>query len=313
MGAYDVLFNGARDVFVAQLAPQAPNPPDQLVWVDRSGTETLITEGPGTWVHPRLSPDGSRISVDIHSHDGMRDLHLYELESERLRRLTRTGMSWESEWRPDGERIALLSGAPAGQWSLFWVRTDFSAPPEMLHRTSHAVPGSWAADGKSLLFSNAVEGGIYRIEPEGDRDPELVMQTRAQEGFPRLSPDGQWIAYVEAESGPREVFVQSYPELGAKHQVSVDGGHEPVWSHDGRRLFFRSGNRMLVVDVEYGRTIRFSRPRLLFSGEYDSAVGHQHYDISLDSERFLMIKHGVPDGPNEIRVVLNWDKELGSR
>ena len=108
-----------------------------------------------------------------------------------------------------------------------------------------------------------------------------MKQTQAREGFPRLSPDGKWIAYVET---------------------------------DRRRLFFRSADRMFAVAIDYEPTIRFGPPRLLFVGDYDSAeVGHQHYDISLDNERFLMIKHGVPDGPHEVRVVLNWSEELGSK
>jgi Tol biopolymer transport system component len=288
--------------------------PDRLLWVDLKGRESLIVEGPGTWVHPRLSPDGSRVSLDIHSRDGMRDLYIYELERKQLRKLTRTGMTWESEWRPDGRRIAMLSGAPAGQWSLFWIPTDFSGPPELLHPSHHAIPGSWLADGKSLLFSEWVEGGVWKIAPEGDRTPTLIMQTQAREGFPRLSPDGRWITFVETESGRNEVFVQSFPDLGAKHQVSIDGGREPVWSRDGRRLFLRQADGMFAVDVRHEPAIRFAPPRLLFRGEFDSAdVGHQHYDISLENDRFLMIKHGEPEGPFEVRVVLNWSEELKRR
>ncbi len=129
-----------------------------------------------------------------------------------------------------------------------------------------------------------------------------------------MSPDGRWIAFVETESGRREVFVQSFPDLGAKHQVSIEGGAEAVWSRDGRKLFFRQDDRMFAVDVGYEPTIRFGPPRLLFVGDYDSAdVGHQHYDISLEDDRFLMIKHGEPDGPAEVRVVLNWSRELSRR
>jgi serine/threonine-protein kinase len=303
------------DTGVLAYAPApAAERPDRLLWVDMQGDEELIAEGPGTWVHPRLSPDGTRISLDIHSSDGMRDLYIYELERKQLRQLTRTGMTWESEWRPDGRRIALLSGAPAGQWSLFWIPTDFSAPAELLHRSSHAIPGSWLPDGRTLLFSEWVEGGIWRIEPEGDRVPGLVLQTEAREGWPRLSPDGAWITFVETESGRREVFVQSFPEAGARHQVSVDGGREPVWSRDGRRLFFRNDDGMYAVDVRCDTGIRFDAPRLLFRGEYDTAdVGHQHYDVARDSDRFLMIRHGEPEGPFEVHVVLNWLEELKSR
>jgi hypothetical protein len=68
---------------------------------------------------------------------------------------------------------------------------------------------------------------------------------------------------------------------------------------------------MLATDVSYGSTISFGTPRVLFEGEYDAAsVGHQHYDISLESDRFLMVRHGKPDGPRELRVVLNWPELL---
>lgn len=281
------------------------------MWVDQAGNETVITRGTGTWVHPRLSPDGQRISMDIHSADGVRDIYIYELPRDQLRRLTKSGQTWESEWSPDGERIATLSASPAGHWSLFWIRTDFSGPAELLLRSSHIVPGCWLRDEQALLLTEFVEGEIWKLSLGEDAEPERLMGTSAWERFPRLSPDGKWIAYVKDESGRREVFVQSFPDLGPEHRISVNGGGEPVWSHDGRQIFFRERDEMLVAEIEYGPVFRASRPRVLFSGKYDGAmVGHQHYDISRDSQKFLMIKHGEPVGPNEIRVVLNWSEEL---
>jgi Tol biopolymer transport system component len=241
----------------------------------------------------------------------MRDVYIYEIPHGQMRQLTRTGITWESEWRPDGRRIAMLSGAPAGQWSLFWAHTDFSGTPELLFRSSHAVPANWLPDGRSLLFYELVEHGIWKLSPDGDGEPQLVISTEARERFPSLSPDGEWIAYVADESGRREVFVQSFPDLGPKHKISIDGGGEPLWSPDGLQLFFREGGQMLVVDVDYEPAFHASRPRVLFTGDHDAAAsGHQHYDISLDGEKFLMIRHGDPIGPSEVDVVLNWSGEL---
>ena len=288
---------------------------DRLLWVNLSGHETVITEGPGTWVHPRLSPDGRRISLDIHSSSGMRDVYIFDLSRGQLRPLTTTGTTWESEWRPDGERIAILSGAPAGQWSLFWVRSDFSGPPELLYRSTHAVPANWTPNGSTLLFHELVEGGIWKLSPEDDGNVEIVLRTSANERFPDLSPDGKWIAFVADESGRPEVFVQSFPDLGPRHKISIDGGTEPRWSRDGRQLFLRQRDQMLVVDVDQEPRFHAGLPRVLFTGQYDAAAasGHQHYDISHDGRKFLMIKHGESAGPAEVRVVLNWFEELKTK
>ena len=122
------------------------------------------------------------------------------------------------------------------------------------------------------------------------------------------------MVYVADESGRVEVFVRSYPDLGTRRKVSVNGGGEPVWSHDGRELFFRQRTTMLSVEVETEPTFRTGVPRVLFSGEYDFApIGHQHYDVSPDGERFLMIKHGRPTGPNQVNVILNWFEELEAK
>lgn len=227
---------------------------DQLLWVDRGGNETVITSGPGTWVHPRLSPDGQRVSLDIYSPDGMRDVYVFEIARSQMRQLTEGGITFESAWRPDGKRLAIMSDASAGQWSLFWVRTDFSGPPELLFRTHHALPSDWLPAGQALLFTEVgvggvVGGGVWKLAVDGDRQPEVVLNSTAQERHPRLSTDGGWIAYTAEESGRREVFVQSFPDLGPKYQISISGGGEPVWSKDGRELFFRNRDRMLAVGI----------------------------------------------------------------
>jgi serine/threonine-protein kinase len=289
---------------------------DQLLWVDRSGNESEITRGAGTWVHPRLSPNGKRISVDIHSPDGMRDVYIFELERGQLNRLTDTGNSWESEWRPPGgERIATLSGAPPGHWSLFWVATDFSGPAELLFRSGHAVPLSWLPDGQSFFFSkHRFDGGLWRLWVDRDREPESVIASSARERFAAVSNDGRWLAYVADESGRGEVFLRSFPQLGPKTKVTIDGGGEPLFSHDGDELFFRKRGEMYRVNLTHEPELKVSPPELLFTGDYDSAaVGHQHYDISLDDQRFLMIRHSEIAGPNEVRALLHWAESLDAK
>jgi len=307
-------FDVSRDGTLVYVPVAAARPDEQLLWVDPDGTESVIAEGPGTWVHPRLSPEGQRIALDVHTAAGMRDIYLFDLARGQFQQLTSTGVTWESEWHPDGDRLAVLSGADAGKWNLHLVRADFSGPSTAWIRadpTDHAIPGSWSPDGNSLLITEWNRGGISRANLEGGQPATSVLGADRGPGFPRISPNGNWVAYVADEAGRREVFVQSYPDMGPLNKVSIDGGREPVWAHDGARLFYRSGDRMLQVSVRYGDAIEFGAPKLLFSGEYDAAVvGHQHYDIAADSSRFLMVKHGKPSGPTRLRVVLNWADSL---
>ena len=288
---------------------------DQLVWVGEDGQESIITSGPGTWVHPRLSPDGKWASFDIHSPEGMRDIYLYDLERRQRRQFTHSGSTWESVWRPDGDFIAYMSGHPSAGWSIWWARTDFDAEStEVLTPSSHAIPMSWTPDGQSLLYYERAEGGIWALTPNDDSRGKLLLSGSSNERFPALSWDGEWIAYVADESGRREVFVQPFPSFGPKHRISINGGGEPVWARDGKRLYFREGRQMFSVDVKYEPTFTTSDPKVLFSGDYDSApIGHQHYDISPDGTQFLMIRHGQPSGPNEVRVTQNWIEEFKAR
>jgi serine/threonine protein kinase len=304
-------FDVSDDGTLVYVPADVPRADEQLVWVDYDRNETLIAEGPGTWVHPRLSPDGTRISLDILAADCMRYVYLYDLERRLFQQLTHTGVTWESEWSPDGEFLVMLSGINPGKWSLYRIRSDFSGSLELIAPSDHAVPGSWVDDGRALLYTEWNKGGVYRLQVEEGGTPELLFETERSQGFPRVSHDGEWIAYVANEASRLDVFVQSYPEFGAVHKVSIEGGREPVWSLDGQRLFYRNGSQVLMVDVSYGSTISFGRPQVLFEGEYDAAtVGHQHYDISHDGMRFLMVKHGEPVGPREVRVVLNWGEEM---
>ena len=208
-----------------------------------------------------------------------------------------------------------MSGSPAGQWSIFEAASDFSGQPTLHHRSKHAVPADWLPSADVVLFTDIGEqvpgGGIWSLQLSPERKLTKLMDTAAAERHPRVSPDGNWIAYTAEGSSTREVFVQSFPEFGAKYQVSVNGGGEPVWSSDGSELFFRQDQDVLVAAIEL-EPFRAGNPQILFSGDYDSAplTGHQHYDVANDDERFLMITHGEPDGPDELVVVLHWSSAL---
>src|ERR1700736_5342265 len=147
-------------------------------------------------------------------------------------------------------------------------------------------------------------GQVHKAQP--------FLRTAFTESAPRFSPDARWLAYVSDESGRFEVYVQPYPGPGGKSQISTDGGTEPVWNPNGRELFYRQGNKMIVVDVATRPSFSAGKPRVLFEGLYiRAAQANPAYDVSPDGQRFLMLKASEQE-PNatQINVVLNWFEEL---
>ncbi len=199
------------------------------------------------------------------------------------------------------------------QSRLDWRPADASSDAETLHGISQsALNGiSWSPDGTTLAYEQAQpEGGrnIYLLSP--GEQPRTLLATLFDERSPMFSPDGHFLAYVSDESGRSEVYVRPYPEGDQKWSVSTDGGQEPVWSPDGRELFYRKEYKMMAVPVELGSDFHAGRPSLLFEAlYYTDTSGHPAYDISTDGQRFLMIQDSE-DERTQINVVFNWFSEL---
>ncbi len=173
-------------------------------------------------------------------------------------------------------------------------------------------PGSWSSDGEILAFSESSQRGldIWMLAMEGGRDPVRFLATSSDEAAPRFSPDGRWLAYISNESGRYEVYVQSYPGPGGRWTISTQGGTEPVWSADGRELFYRHGSQMMVVDISTAPTFAPGTPRRLFEGYELNPYGLPNYDVSPDGKRFLMVQSDSGAAPTQLNVVLNWTEEV---
>jgi serine/threonine-protein kinase len=282
-----------------------------LVWVDREGRETDWTEEDNMLQNPRLSPDGSRVAVRVASPEGG-DIWIYEVGRGTRTRLTFEGVNVEPVWSPDGERIAFSAGEDP---DLQWIPADGSATAQLLLQEKDTqLPSSWSPDGRILAFYEIdpkTARDIWAMKIDGDAAPTPILVTEFNEHSPMFSPDGRWLAYVSDESGREEVYVRPYPGPGAKHAVSTEGGREPAWSPDGRELFYRSGNKMIVAPVETAPDFTAGTPRVLFEGPYIMYLGGgNNYDVTADGRRFLMIRRELGPAPTQINVVLNWTEEL---
>jgi serine/threonine-protein kinase len=141
--------------------------------------------------------------------------------------------------------------------------------------------------------------------------PLLTSTTYNQRG-PVLSPDGKWLAYVSNESGRNEVYVRAFPGPDSKWSVSSGGGDEPMWSRDGRRLFYRELNHMMSASVATnGGTLTVTARTALFEDRFMRTTNHANYDVTSDGNGFLMIQRG--DSVSAVRVVVNLGAELRKR
>jgi len=302
----------------------------KLAWVSRNGTEQPLSAPARDYEFPRISPDGRRVAVSIV--DQETQVWLYDLTRNTLTRLTFEGnFNNTPAWTPDGKRITFESSR-AGPTNIFWQLADGSGGLERLTNNEYLnAPTSWSPDGQVLAFheinpttqrdiwvlrmgdpspgsGQALSAGSAQV-----RQPQPFLRTPFNEADPRFSPDGRWLAYESDQSGRQEIYVQPFPGPGGKWQISTDGGSEPVWNRNGRELFYRSGDKMMAVDIATQTGFTAGTPRMLFQGPYEKApIPVSDYDISPDGQRFLMVKSSeqTQAAPTQINVVLNWFEEL---
>jgi serine/threonine protein kinase len=303
-------------VFVRGFAKPRDN---GLVWVDLEGNLERLPFPLAFYQSPRLSPDGKQLVIT--RMENLSNLWIYGLERGTSRRLTdEGGAEYWAIWTPNGKNIVFNStrtGHPA--IPLLWKPADGSSPSELFAEgKNHQQPKSWSAEGKVLAITEGLDPetgiDIFIVKIDGDRKPEPFLNSSFNEAQPMFSPDGRWIAYVTDESGRDEVYVRPYPGPGDLIPISTDGGTEPVWSPDGKVLYYRNagGNKMMAVSFITEPDLRVGQPRLLFEGKYYPGYPWgRNYDIAPDGKRFIMITdESQSERPTQINIVLNWAEEL---
>jgi dipeptidyl aminopeptidase/acylaminoacyl peptidase len=195
-------------------------------------------------------------------------------------------------------------------------RGDGTGAVEELFPQDGAQFAGSISPSRVLAYAHDKDGAsdIWVLPLDGDRKGHPFIETAAFEYGPEFSPDGKWIAYVSNESGTQGVYVVPYPGPGPKRRVSAQGGVSPVWSRDGRELFFQADDGLMSARVTAGADIQFDTPRRLFGPTFmvDSREdGPRGYDVSPDGQRFLMLRFvPAPAAVLSFHVLLDWAAAL---
>ncbi|MBI3471531.1 MAG: PD40 domain-containing protein, partial [Candidatus Solibacter usitatus] len=283
-----------------------------ISWVDSSGKTQPLHAPPGQYSsNPRFSPDGKRLAFVITSGKG-EDIWVKVLDRDTSSRLSfLPSLNTSPVWTPDGKIIVFRSQNPAAP-GLYGVRSDGSAEAKRLTEGKPVEwPHSFSPDGKRLAIGQAGNGGssdIFTMPVEGDPGPgglgvrlgkaELFLGTPFDEVSPAFSPDGRWLVYVSNESGTQEVYVRPFPGPGGRWQVSTGGGRLPVWSRDGRELFFQTLD-LRVMAVSYiarGDSFAAGKPRLWTETRLRSIGNASNYDLAPDGKRLAAFVAGDARG-----------------
>jgi serine/threonine protein kinase len=293
-----------------------------LLWVDRSGKAEPFPLPARSYLHPRLSSDSRQLAIEIEGPN--HDFYVYDFARAVLSKMTTDGESHWPVWSPDDTHLVYRSGH-MGVFRMWQMPADRSRSPEHLPGIGAMQSAeSWSPDGRAIAYTAAAQGVPAHImveSLEGDHRSRPFTDINAPAGSPKFSPDGRWLAYCSSESGKPQVYVQAFPGPGPKIQVSNEGGTDPVWKKNGGELYYRDGDKMMVVAVSTAPTFASSRPQVLWQGHYSHGMSascgpagatSSNYDATADGRRFLMIKDEASDTAvsKQMIVVLGWADEL---
>jgi serine/threonine protein kinase/Tol biopolymer transport system component len=287
-----------------------------LTWMDRSGKELGRIGQPAVEANPTLSPDGSRVAVDI-SDEKANNVDVW-IESTTGAANSRFTFDPSEEvtavWSRDGKMIAYRSAGGIGA-SLFLKpatglereKKRFTLPAASM---DDLIPNSWSLDGQQILFTHQVPSGEYlELIPVAGGEPTRFLAGKGSEVNGQISPDGKWVAYASDESGTWEIYVTSFPGAAGKWQVSRGGGSEPRWRGDGKEIFYIAPSGILTAVPVNGEGIfATGTPTPLFQVHGRAPISSTDvftYDVAKDGQRFLVNRYVKPEHVPPLTILLN--------
>jgi len=273
----------------------------QMTWLDRKGQRIGVAGSPDWFGFPRLSPDAARIALNRIEPSGGSFVWIFEFSRRVLSRVAdRAALA---AWSRDGHELVYTANVD----EVVRKKYDSSGPGEILSQVKdlRVVPIDWSPDKKFVAFSGLA--GLFVLPLDGQDRAARMIQPGAFS--PRFSPDGRWLAYSSAESGPGEVFVQGFPEARARWQASNQGGTAPHWRRDGKELYYLAADRQLMAVTVKANAggLDFDPPHALFALPVDPIS----FDVAPDGQRILALLPAEGEKESsELTVLTNWREGL---
>jgi Tol biopolymer transport system component len=287
----------------------------RLVWVDREGRSTPLPTNERDYERAAISPDGKTVCLQVL--ESSTELWMYDSARNSMTAFGQGSGSCQAPvWSPDGQYI-YYRGTRKGTRNLWRRRADGTGTEEPMTslRQVSCTPTSISPDGKWLVFQGAgagVGGGSdIWLMPAAGGAARPLREGPATEADGQVSPDGHWLAYRSDISGTTQIYVTSFPEAGPSHLVSTGSGTETLWSRDGKQLYYVSGTKLYVMDVQLGGTFSAGVPRVLQEGLFRQQTNaNTSYDAANDG-RLLRIQQTDSGRPGDaIEIVLGWKGEV---
>ena len=310
--------NGNSGIFVSSggaLVTSRGGTKSQLSWVSRDAKATPVTTEVRTYDSPSLSPDGRRIAV-VSRDQGRSDVWIYDSDTRTFSRLSSVEAASSPVWTPDGKRVFYLGLGDRSRFAIWSQAADGGSPAEkVIDAVALSLGITLSPDGRSLLYVayNNNSWDLFRVRLDSTRVSLPYMTSSANETAPFFSPDGRWVAMSSSESGRGEIYARSFPDPVSRVQISAGGGGEPVWSSDGTRIYYRSGNAVMEAKLATTPDLRvLSRDTVLAQGAslLRASGVNTNYNVARDG-RILALVSNKDDF--QLIAVPNWLPELKQR
>jgi serine/threonine-protein kinase len=259
-----------------------------------------------------------------------RNIWIYDWKRDHLFPITfAKGVVCSPEWSPDGKHLIFSStGVGVSGPGVYWVHADGSGQPERLLDPETLGLGTTiytrialSPGGKRIAFAGNGKistAALNWTDPEHPKaakaEPFPTGPGRASE--PAFSPDGRWIAYLNDQSGQAEVYVAPFPGPGGKWMISSGGGFFPVWSRNGREIFYQSsknGRLFVVTYVTKAGAFEANPPRLWVDRQLQMRNG----GLAPDGQHFVVAIPPADESgaksPTHVVFLLNFFDELRRR